>query len=150
MASKVPQRGIQKLLCSEFIANFNDTGVDAVTGVSKGFGTTIAENLVMDSNLMPQGAVLQSGELIVETAYVGPTVATVAVTSSVSGTAMLAATSLLATGKTALTGLAFSQMNAGENVRITMATTVAAATAGRFRIRLYFTIDGRAEDVITN
>lgn len=149
MALKRANRGVQPQLMSEFIANFNDTGVDAVTGATKGFGTTIAENLVMDTNLLPVGAVIQSGELIVETAGVGPTAYTAAISLS-DGTVLLAATSLLATGRTAFTGTGFPQSTAGVNVRVTMASTVAAATAGKFRIRVVFTIDGKANEVVTN
>lgn len=149
MALKRANRGVQPQLMSEFTANFNDTGVDAVTGATKGFGTTIAENLVMDTNLLPVGAVIQSGELIVETAGVGPTAYTAAISLS-DGTVLLAATSLLATGRTAFTGTGFPQSTAGVNVRVTMASTVAAATAGKFRIRVVFTIDGKANEVVTN
>jgi hypothetical protein len=148
MALKRANRGVQRLLMSEFVANYNDTGVDAVTGATKGFGTTIAENLVMDSNLLPVGAVIDHGELVVETAGVGPTAYTVAVALS-DGTVLLAATSILATGRTAFTGTGFPQSTAGVQVRITMASTVAVATAGKFRVRVFFTIDGKADEVIT-
>lgn len=148
MALKKATRGAQRVQMSEFVANYNDTAVDAVTGATKGFGTTIAENLVFDSNLLPVGAVITQGELIVETAGVGPTAYTVAIGTS-DGTALLAATSILATGRTVFTTLGLAA-NAGVNIRITMASTVAVATAGKFRVRVYFTIDGKVDEVITN
>lgn len=151
MALKRANRGVQPLLMSEFVANFNDTGVDAVTGATKGFGTTIAENLVMDTNLLPVGAVIDHGELIVETQGVGPTAYTAALSLS-DGTVLLAATSLLTAAgtRTTFSGTGFAQSLAGVNVRVTMASTVAAATAGKFRIRVFFTIDGKANEVVTN
>lgn len=148
MALKRAQRGNQWLKMSEFIFAYNDTGIDAVTGATKGFGTTFGENLVLDTNLLPVGAVIDHGELIVETAWVGPTVATVAIALS-DGTALLAATSLLATGITAFTGRGFPQTQAGANVRGTMATTVANATAGKARIRVFWTNDFKADENVT-
>ena len=152
MALKSASRGAQRLQLAEFIASYNDTGKDAVTGATKGFGTTIAENLVMDAILLPLGAVLVGGELIVETQGVGPTAYTVAISAATTGTALLAATSLLAASgtRTAFTALGFAQTNAGENIRITMASTVAAATAGKFRVRVWYSIDGKVDEVVTN
>ena len=151
MALKTATRGAQYHLMGEFIASFNDTGKDAVTGATKGFGTTIAENLVMDAILIPVGAVITGGELIVETQGVGPTVYTVAISTS-TGTALLAATSLLAAAgtRTTFSALGFAQTQAGENIRITMASTVAAATAGKFRVRVLYPIDGKMNVAVTN
>lgn len=142
-------RGAQPLMMSEFIFNYNDTGVDVLTGAVKGFGTAIAENLVMDCNLLPLGAVVDHGLLLVETAWVGPTVATAAFATSASATTVLAATTLETAGETVITGKDLAQINAGENIRLTMATTVAVATAGRARLRIFYTIDRRATEVNT-
>lgn len=151
MALKTATRGAQRLLMGEFIASFNDTGKDAVTGATKGFGTTIAENLVMDAILLPVGAVIDHGELLVETQGAGPTAYTVAI-STAGGTALLAATSLLTAAgtRTGFTATGFAQTQAAENIRITMASTVAAATAGKFRVRVFYTIDGKTDEVVTN
>lgn len=151
MALKSAARGVQRLQMSEFIASYNDTGKDVVTGATKGFGTTIAENLVMDCNLLPVGALIDHGELIVDVQGVGPTAYTAAISLS-DGTVLLAATSLLAAVGTvaAFTGRGVPQAAAGANVRLTMASTVAAATAGKFRVRVFYTIDGKVDEVVTN
>ncbi|RYG05530.1 MAG: hypothetical protein EON92_20840 [Burkholderiales bacterium] len=145
MALLKAARTAQTLLVAEFVASFNDTAVDALTGATKAFGTTIAENLVFDVINLPPGAVIVGGELIVETAGVGPTAYT-AKLDTVDGTAILAATSLLVAARTAITGLGLAA-NAGSNVRLTMASTVAVATAGKFRVRINYTIDRRATEV---
>ena len=53
------------------------------------------------------------------------------------------------TGRTALTGLGLAS-NDGKNLRITIASTVANATAGKFRVRVNYTIDGRITEVNPN
>jgi len=146
MAKLFASRTAQFPLIAEFAFAFNDTAVDSVTGALKGFGTTFAENIVFDAIPLPVGAVVVGGELIVETAGAGPTAYTVSVGSAASATGLLAATSILSAGRTALTGLGLAH-NAGANVRITLASTVAAATAGKVRVRVMYTIDGRGTEV---
>lgn len=150
MALKKASRSAQRLLAAEFTANFNDTAVDSVTGATKGFGTTIAENLIFDAINLPAGAVIAGGELIVETAGVGPTVYTVKAGVAGDDACYLAASDLLAAANTRyplLLTKALASNAAGLNVRITLASTVAVATAGKFRLRVLFTIDGKADEV---
>lgn len=149
MALKKASRGAQYLKMSEFIFSFNDTGVDAVAGTTKGFGTTIAENLVMDIVNLPVGAIVHSGELLTEIQGVGPTAYTAAIGTS-GGTALLAATTLLsAVGtKVAFTTTGITG-NDGQNIRITMASTVAAATAGKFRVRVFWSLDNQVNENVT-
>ena len=98
---------------------------------------------------MTIGAVIVGGELIVETQGVGPTAYTVSVGNSSSATAYLAATDLKAASGTRTALLLTSALgsNDGKNVRITIASTVANASAGKFRIRVMYTIDGKANEV---
>ena len=149
MALKKISRASQWPLVAEFTASFNDTAADAVTGAVKGFGTTIAENLILDAIALPQGAVVCGGEVIVETQGVGPTAYTVKLGVSGDDACFLAASDLLAAANTRYPLLLTKQLAAvdGKDLRLTMASTVAAATAGKFRIRVMYTIDGRADNL---
>lgn len=143
MALLTKNRSAQYPLVQEFVFNFNDTMVDSA-GVTKDFKSVGTPVFTVFS--LPVGAVALGGHLIVETAYAGPTVATVSVGDSGSATRFLAATSLLTAASTGLaipvTGLA-----SGSDVRLTFDLTVAAATAGRARVRIMYTIDGRGNEV---
>lgn len=144
MAQKIPTRGAQPVMSMSFDASFNDTMLD-VNGAPKTFGSTFGTSVFEVINL-PAGAVVTGGELIAEVAGVGPTAYTIAVGTAGAPEAFLAATSVAAAGRTALTGLGL-QANDGKNVRITLAATVANATAGKFRLRVEYVIDGRATEV---
>lgn len=149
MALKKITRAAQWPLVTEFTASFNDTAKDTVTGATKGFGTTIAENLILDAIALPQGAVVCGGEVIVETQGVGPTAYTVKLGVAGDDACFLAASDLLAAANTRYPLLLTKQLaaNDGKDLRLTMASTVAAATAGKFRIRVMYTIDGRADNL---
>ena len=149
MALKKISRASQWPLVAEFTASFNDTAADAVTGAVKGFGTTIAENLILDAIALPQGAVVCGGEVIVETQGVGPTAYTVKLGVAGDDACFLAASDLLAAANTRYPLLLTKQLaaNDGKDLRLTMASTVAAATAGKFRVRVMYTIDGRADNL---
>lgn len=148
MALKKATRGAQKVMSAEFVVNFDDTMVD-VNGVTKTFGSVYTDAGTFEVINLPQGAVIIGGDLIVETQGAGPTVYTMSVGNSGSATAYLAATTLLSAGRTALTGLGLGS-NDGKNVRVTIASTVANATAGKFRVRVEYVIDGRVEEVNPN
>lgn len=152
MALKKASRSAQRLLVQEFTFSFSDTAVDSVSGATKDFGVTVAGNLVFDAINMPQGAVVCGGELIVETAGVGPTVYTAKLGVADDDACFLAASDLLAAVNTRYPLLLTKQLaaNDAKNLRLTMASTVAAATAGKFRLRVMFTIDGKSEEVIPN
>lgn len=149
MALKKITRAAQWPLVAEFTASFSDTAKDAVTGTVKGFGTTIAENLILDAIALPQGAVVCGGEVIVETQGVGPTAYTVKLGVTGDDACFLAASDLLAAANTRYPLLLTKQLaaNDGKDLRLTMASTVAVATAGKFRIRVMYTIDGRADNL---
>lgn len=150
MALLKATRTTQYPMVAEFVFNYNDTMVDTA-GVTKSFGSTYTDAGTFEVIPLPIGAIITGGELIVETQGVGPTVYTVAIGNSGSSSAYLTATSLLsAVGtRTALTGLGYVALaNSGANVRITIASTVANATAGKFRVRVEYTIDGRANETV--
>lgn len=147
MALLKATRTAQWPLVAEFVFNYNDTMVD-VNGVTKSFGSTYTDAGTFEVIPLPPGAIVTGGELIVETAGAGPTAYTVSVGTSASATALLAATSVLSAGRTALTGLGYnSTLNGGGNIRIAIASTVANATAGKIRVRVAYTTDGKADVV---
>lgn len=150
MALKQATRGAQPVMSAEFDFSFNDTMKD-VNGVTKTFGSVYTDAGVFEVINLPLGAVVIGGDLIVEEQGVGPTAYTAAVGTSGSASAFLAATTLLSTAGTrvALTGLGLAATD-GKNVRVTIASTVANATAGKFRLRLEYVIDGRITEVNPN
>lgn len=145
-------RSAQWPMVAEFVFNYDDTMVDT-SGVTQTFGSDYTDAGTFEVINMPPGAIITGGELITETQGAGPTVYTASVGDSSSATSILAATTLLSAAGTrvALTGLGLNTtVNAGGNIRITIASTVANATAGKFRVRVEYTIDGKADVVQTN
>jgi len=142
-----PSRNAQYPLIAEFAFVFNDTATDSVTGTTKTFGSVFGDAIVMDCIPFPAGAVIVGGELIVSTAGVGPTVYTAALGVAGNTDIYLAATSLLTAARTPLLLTTPLGSNAaGLNLRLTIASTVANASAGVARIRVMYTIDGRAQE----
>ena len=150
MALKQATRGAQPVMSAEFDFSFNDTMKDTA-GALKTFGSVYTDAGVFEVINLPSGAVVIGGDLIVEEQGVGPTAYTAAVGTSGSAAAFLAATTLLSAAGTrvALTGLGLAAVD-GKNVRVTIASTVANATAGKFRLRLEYVIDGRICEVNPN
>lgn len=146
-------RTAQFPMVAEFTFNFNDTMVD-VNGVTKTFGSVFGDQGTFEVIPMPLGAVVQGVDLIVETAGAGPTAYTVSVGTAASAANLLAATSVLTAGRTSATTTLSAAggtllCNNGQNIRIAIASTVANATAGKFRVRVAYTIDARAHEVVT-
>lgn len=160
---KLAARTAQWPLAAEFAFNFNDWVVDSVDGAKKTFGCTVANSvdpsepglnagtgLVFDCIPMPPGAVITGGEVIVETAYAGIGAgATLSLGIAGSTTALVNAMDLDAAAsgaRTALTLTAPMLANAGQNLRLTLAGLTATATAGKVRVRVQYTVDGRANE----
>lgn len=167
MAKKLAARTVQVPLVAEFTFNWNDWVIDSADGVKKTFGSTVANSVdpnesgltgpvantvTFDCIPLPPGAVLCGGEVINEAAYVGPTAATLTLGIAGALTTVLGSTDLKAAANTRTALLLTSALQhnaAGANLRATFAYTVANATAGKVRIRLMYTIDGKAtENVI--
>lgn len=163
---KTAARSSQHIQSAEFVFNFNDWAVDSADGLKKTFGSTVAladpgstesgltagTGIVLDAINMPKGAVIVGGEVICETAYVGIGAAA-SIQAGIAGntTALLAATDLdamTAGSRTALLLTSPLLCNNGQNVRIATSGLTATATAGKFRVRVEFTIDGKANEVI--
>lgn len=162
---KLASRSAQVPLIQEFTFAWNDWVVDSVDLTKKTLGSTVAlsadpaeagltgpvaNTITFDCMPMPVGAVLCGGELIIETAYTGSTAATITLGVAGSLTTILGSTSLMAAANTRtalLLTTALQHAAAGANVRATIAYTVANATAGKARVRLMYTIDGRQSEV---
>ena len=147
-----PTRTAQRVLCSEYVFNFNDTVVD-INGVTKDYGSaTIASAPVADIIKLPKGAEIVGGHLVVETQGAGPTAYTVALGVAGNAACYLAASDLLAAANTRYPLLLTSTLasNTGLNLRLTMVDSVAVATAGKFRITVLWKIDGKSDEVVPN
>ena len=162
---KLATRNTQYPLVAEFVFNHNEWVVDSVDGVKKTFGSTVANStdplepgltaatgVVFDCINMPPYAVITGGEVIVETAYAGIGAgATLNLGISGSTSALVSALDLdaaAAGSRTALTLTAPLLCNAGQNIRLTTAGLTATATAGKVRVRVQYTIDGRGNEVV--
>lgn len=159
-------RGAQWPLVVAIAFTFRNWVIDSVDQVSKTFGSTVANStdpaqagltgpvantIVFDMVALPPGAVITGGELIVETAWAGSTAATASIGSAGSPTALGNAIDLKATGRTALTLTALNALlfNDGGDVRVTLAYTVANATAGKARLDVQYIVDGRTNETQT-
>lgn len=145
MAQLKASRSAQYPLQQEFTFNFDDTAIDTVAGTSKTFGSTFGQSLVFDALPLPPGATVVGGEIVVETAGVGPTAYTLSVGDSGSATRYANAVSLLSAARTALTLTGYR--GTGENIRLSVNGTVANATAGKVTVRVMYTIQGRSNEV---
>lgn len=160
-------RTAQWPLMAEFVFTHNGWVIDSVDQVKKTFGSTVANStdplepgltagtgVVFDCIPMPVGAVIVGGEVIVETAFVGIGAgATLNLGIAGSTSALVSALDLdaaTAGARTALTLTAPLLCNAGQNVRLTTAGLTATATAGKVRVRVQYTIDGRTSEVQVN
>ena len=145
MALLKANRSAQYPLVQEFTFNFDDTMVNT-SGVSDGFATVASH--VFDVMNLPVNAVVIGGDVVTETAPTGPTAYNISVGDSGSATRYLGATDRVTAGRTALVPTGF--VGGGENIRITVAPTVAPATAGKVTVRVMYTIRNRANEVQSN
>ena len=158
-------RTAQYPLHQEFVFTHNGWVVDSADGTKKTLGSTVAlstdptesaltgpaaNTITFDCFPMPTGAVITGGSMIVETPYAGCTAATITLGIPGTLTNILGSTSLMAAANTRTALLLTSALtcNAGQNVRATIAYTVANATAGKIRVRLEYTVDGRAVEMV--
>lgn len=145
MAKLNASRGAQFPLIAEFTFNFDDTMVD-VNGVTKDFKTV--GSTVVEAIKLPVGAVVTGGDVVTETAITGSTAYNVSVGDSGSATRYLGATDKVSAGRTALVPTGY--VGAGENIRVTVAPTVADATAGKVTVRVQYVVRNRVNEVQTH
>jgi hypothetical protein len=145
MSKLIATRGAQYPLVAEFTFNFDDTMVD-VNGVLKDFKTV--GSTVVDAINLPTGAIVIGGEVVTETAVSGSTAYNVSVGDSVSATRYLSATDRVTAGRTALVPTGY--VGNGEQIRVTVAPTVAAATAGKVTVRVQYIVRNRVNETQTH
>jgi hypothetical protein len=163
MPKKLTTRSAQYPLCAEFVINFNEWVVDAVSGAKVTFGSTVANStdpsepgltagtgVVFDCISMPPGAVIIGGEIVVQQAFVGiGSSSTLNLGIAGNTSALLSAFDLDAATAGSRTPLLLTTpllSNSGQNLRLTTSGLTAAATAGRVRIRVEYTVDARANE----
>lgn len=143
MAKISKARAAQYLLVQEYVFNFADTVVD-VNGVTKSFAAH-ADDPVFPMFDLPQGATIMGVDLVVEEAYVGPTVAELSIGVAGTPDKFIGTEDLLTAGP----GVAMKDPQAAGGMEIigSLNLTVANATAGKVRVRVMYTIDGRGQEV---
>ena len=145
MSKLIATRGAQYPLVAEFTFNFDDTMVD-VNGVLKDFKTV--GSTVVDAINLPTGAIVIGGEVVTETAVSGSTAYNISVGDSGSATRYLSETDRVAAGRTALVPTGY--VGNGEQIRVTVAPTVAAATAGKVTVRVQYIVRNRVNETQTH
>ncbi len=139
-------RSAQYPLVAEFTFSFNDTMVD-INGATQDFGAgAIRSNIDLRAIPLPPNAVVVGGDLTVETAFVGPTAATLSIGDSGAATRYGSAIDLKTAARTSLPLTGFR--GNGEDVQLRFNSTVAVATAGRATVRVQYIITGRANEAV--
>jgi len=145
MSKLIASRGAQYPLVAEFTFNFDDTMVD-INGALKDFKTV--GTTVVDAINLPTGAVVIGGEVVTEKAVTGSTAYNVSVGDSGNATRYLSATDRVAAGRTALVPTGY--VGNGEQIRVTVAPTVADATAGKVTVRVQYIVRNRVNETQTH
>ena len=157
MAKILATRDAQRTLVSEFVFNYNDTMLNT-SGVEKTFGSVYTDAGTFEIIKLPPGALISHGEVVVlATGAVTSGNYTIAVGNSSTGDLYLAAITLVATAGTKYpftmntasgTDTAVSAIGgqAGLNVRMTYVNSAANATAGKWAVRVYWTLDYKANE----
>lgn len=150
MALLQQTRGSQPLQVSEFIFNFNDTMKD-VNGAVKTMGSVYTDAGNFEIIKLPPGAQIVGGDIVVETQGVGPTAYTINLGTS-GGAAILASAFDLKGAVNARSALLLTTLTGatstltGLDVRMAVTSSVANATAGKWRITVLWKLDGRTTE----
>ena len=146
MAQKLATRGGQYAITSEFTFDVANDTMKNTSGVDDNF--KVVGSHVFDTILLPNNATVVSGEVVTETAVSGSTAYNVSVGDSGSATRYLGVTDKVAAGRTALVPTGF--VGGGEQIRVTVAPTVADATAGKITVRVTYVIRNRMNETQTH
>ena len=146
MAKLNAARGGQYPITAEFTLDVANDTMKNVSGADDNFKTVGSH--VFDAILLPTNAIVVGGEVVTETAVSGSTAYNVSVGDSVSATRYLGVTDRVAAGRSALTLTGF--VGGGEQVRVTVAPTVAEATAGKITVRVSYIIRNRVNETQTH
>lgn len=145
MAVLKATRGSQPVQTSEFTWNFDDTMLNT-SAVSDGFATVASH--VFDVINLPPNAIVVGGDVTTETAITGSTAYNVSVGDSGSATRYLGATDKVTAARTALVPTGF--VGDGENIRLTVAPTVATATAGKVTLRVQYVVRNKVTEIVSS
>ena len=145
MSKLIATRGQQYPLVAEFTFNFDDTMVDTA-GATKDFKTV--GSTVVDAINLPTGAIVTGGEVVTETAVGGSTAYNVSVGDYDKAGRYLNAIDRAAAGRTPLVPTGY--VGNGEQIRVTVAPTVAAATAGKVTVRVQYIVRNRINETQTH
>ena len=145
MAKVLATRGSQWPLTAEFVINLTDTVVNTA-GAEEAVGTVGPH--VFDAIKLPSNAIVIGGAVTTEVAATGPTALNISVGDSVNATRYLGATNHAAAGRTALVPTGY--VGNGEDLRVTITPTVAAATAGKVSVHVQYIIRNRVTEVQTH
>ena len=129
-------------LSASFTFSVGDTMVNTA-GASDEFASVTAH--IFDVIALPTNAVVTGGQVITETAFVGPTAYNVTVGDSTLADRYLGTTDKVLAGLTALVPTGY--VGIGQNIRLTVTPTDAPATAGKFTVRIKYIVVGRANEV---
>ena len=146
MAQKLATRGGQYPITAEFTFNVANDTMKNVSGADDNFN--VVGSHVFDAIFLPTNAVVVGGEVVTETAVSGSAAYNISVGDSGSATRYLGVTNKVAAGRTALVPTGF--VGGGEQVRVTVAPTVANATAGKITVRVSYIIRNRVNEVQTH
>ena len=146
MAKLNAARGGQYPITAEFTFDVANDTMKNVSGADDNFN--VVGSHVFDAILLPTNAIVVGGEVVTETAVSGSTAYNVKVGDSVNDARYLASTDRVAAGRSALTPTGF--VGGGEQVRVTVAPTVANATAGKITVRVSYIIRNRVNEVQTH
>ena len=146
MAQKLAARGGQYPITAEFTFDVANDTMKNVSGADDNFN--VVGSHVFDAILLPTNAIVVGGEAVTETAVSGSTAYNVKVGDSVNDARYLASTDRVAAGRSALTPTGF--VGGGEQVRVTVAPTVANATAGKITVRVSYIIRNRVNETQTH
>lgn len=143
MAALKATRVAQQVMEAEFTFTIGDTMTNT-SGASDAFSSAAAH--AFDVINLPVGATVVGGDITTDTAFTGSTAYNVTVGDSASANRYLGTTDKTSAARTALVPTGY--IGAGENIRLTVTPTVAAATAGKITLRVLYTVLGRANEVV--
>lgn len=146
MANLIATRAGQEVINSSFVFNFDDqmvpvSGGTAIAGTTRvDFGKTNIVATALDIIQLPVGAVILSGELVVETAFDTASYAVI-IGDSASTNRYLTTADRKGAARTELTPTGYRSL--GEPLRITI-TNADVCTTGKATVRVQYVIDNRA------
>lgn len=161
---RLASRTAQYPLRAEFAVSYNEWAVDSVTGMKTTFGSPVAlatdpnepslnagVGITFDAIPLPPGAVITGGEVIVETAFVGIG-ANAILSVGIAGNLLALVNAMSLSTATAGSSVPFALTaplisNAGQNLRLSTSGLTPAASAGKFRVRVHYTVDGRTSEI---